>query len=96
MYDIQDVSKWIDSHTNSDGRLSDDNHNLLVKTVQKEELPLIIFFDKSTNGWVVALDEPNLKPFETYWFYHGIMTRAEAIRIVLGKFEDHTKYRVIK
>ena len=96
MYDIQDVSKWIDTHVNPDGRLSDADHHLLVKSVQEHELPVIIFFDKSTNGWVISLDEPNTKPFDTYWFYHSILTRAEAIRIVLNKFQDHTKYRVVK
>lgn len=93
--DLNATIAWIDATVDDNGRLHDANHNTLVEHVTVNEFPLVVFFDKS-NGWVIALDEPDKEPFDCYWFVSGMLTKAEAQRVLLSKFQDHTKFRVLK
>ena len=96
MFDtLESTIVWIDHMIDDNGRLSDENHNILVEHVTTNEFPLIVFFDK-VNNWCIALDEPGKTPFDCYWFHSGIITPAEAKRVLLRTFQDHTNSRQIK
>ena len=96
MFDtIEAVCMWIDNSIRADGRLSDDHHEALVELVTTNEFPLIIFFDPK-NNWTIALDEPDREPFDCYWFRTGMFTPAEAKRVLVQTFQDHSNFRVLK
>lgn len=96
MFDtLEDLVLWIDNSIDDNGRLSDANHNALVEHVTTNEFPLVVFFDTKHN-WCIALDEPDKTPFDCYWFRSGMFTPAEAKRVLLGTFQDHTNFRQIK
>jgi hypothetical protein len=96
MFDtLEDLVKWIDNEIADDGTLPDVKHDALVEHVTTNEFPLVVFFDKVHN-WCIALDEPGKTPFDCYWFRSGMFTPAEAKRVLLNTFQDHTNFRQIK